>query len=256
MTRALVRTGQFRGIAKQPLRNVSVYAPTIIWVRRGFKQLWWHDRSHQYSSQDWLVIPASHSLTFVNEPAQTDFCSHTLTFLEPPPREWLAESQPISVTEEPRLAVTPQLAYCFETLYDMAGKSLSEAAQRQFLLGFYAELQAANALHLLFPGAETSMKEKLARYLSANPGDTHHIKVVAAHFSMSPATLKRKLAAEDTSFRHILTHTRMTYALSLMQKSRSQLDVALACGYQSEARFSRRFKEVFGLSPKEYVRTL
>ncbi|WP_325893206.1 helix-turn-helix transcriptional regulator [Grimontia sp. NTOU-MAR1] len=256
MTRALVQTGQFRGITNQPLRNVLVYAPTIVWVNRGLKQLWWHDSSRHYSPQDWLVVPASHSLTFVNEPSQTDFFSRTLTFLDPPPREWLEETQQVSITEEPRLTVTPQLAYCFETLYEMAGKSLSETTQRHFLMGFYAELKEAKALHLLYPGAETSLKEKLASYLSLNPSEAHSIETIAANFSMSPATLKRRLAAEDTSFRTVLTNVRMVYALSLMQKSRSQLNVALACGYQSEARFSSRFKETFGLSPKEYVQTL
>lgn len=73
---------------------------------------------------------------------------------------------------------------------------------------------------------------------------------------MSPATLKRKLAAEETTFRQVLTNVRMVYALSLMQQSRSLLNVALACGYQSESRFSSRFKEIFGLTPKEYVQTV
>ncbi|KKD60604.1 AraC family transcriptional regulator [Grimontia sp. AD028] len=257
MTRALVKTGQFRGVTKQPLRNVLVYAPTVIWVNRGLKQLWWQDCSRQYSSHDWLVVPASHSLTFVNEPSQTDFFSRTLTFLEPPPNEWLEDNASVApIAEEPRLSVTPQLAYCFDVLYEMAGKSLSEETQKQFLLAFYAELQEANALRLLFPGSDKSLSEKLASYLSLNPGNAHSVESVAADFSMSSATLKRKLAAENTSFRHILTNVRMVYALSLMQNSRSQLNIALACGYQSEARFSQRFKEVFGLTPKEYVQTL
>ncbi|MEZ8143187.1 AraC family transcriptional regulator [Enterovibrio norvegicus FF-33] len=262
MTMTLVQAGQFRGVTSQPLRNVLIYAPTIIWVNRGYKKLWWQDDPRHYTQEDWLVVPASHYLTFVNEPSQTTFYSRTLTFLEPPPSEWLedlsssAASASNAVNSEPRVSVTPQLAYCFDTLYEMAEKNLAADTQRQFLHGFYAELKAAGSLHLLFPSKEGALKEQLASYLSLNPGDAHSIDTVATHFSMSPATLKRKLASEETSFRQVLTNIRMVYALSLMQKSRTQLNIALACGYQSEVRFASRFKDVFGVTPKQYVQTL
>lgn len=151
MTRPLVQTGKFRGMHKQPLRNVVMYAPTIIWVEHGQKQLWWHESTRQYSPADWLVIPASHAITFVNEPSQVAFFSRTLSFLTPPPAEWLEGLPQAEISDEPRVTVTPQLAYCFDTLFDMAEKSLSRDAQYHFLMGFYAELKQQNALHLLFP---------------------------------------------------------------------------------------------------------
>ncbi|MEI8609541.1 helix-turn-helix transcriptional regulator [Enterovibrio sp. Hal110] len=256
MTKLLVQTGQFRGTQRQPLRNVLIHAPTIVWVHRGHKQLWWHDAPHRYTPSDWLVVPASHYLTFVNEPDQTQFYSRTMTFHEAPPSEWIQESAEKALHAEPRVQVTPQLDYCFNALFDMSEKALSHDTQRQFLLGFYAELKHVGALHLLFLGERKSVRERLASYLSINPGDAHHIETVANHFSMSRATMVRRLNAESTSFRQVLTHVRMNYALSLMQSSRSQLDVALTCGYQSEARFSSRFKQEFGLTPRQYLKTL
>ncbi|MGF1767550.1 AraC family transcriptional regulator [Enterovibrio makurazakiensis] len=256
MTKTLVQAGQFRGAKSQPLRNVLIYAPTIIWVNQGHKKLWWHDEPRHYTQEDWLVVPANHHLTFVNEPSHVAFYSRTLTFLVPPPAEWLEESRQKKPDHEPRLSVTPPLAYCFELLFGMKDKELSIETQQQFLLGFYAELKQLGSLHLLFPGKAGSIRERLASYLSLNPGEPHNVESVASHFSMSPATLKRKLAAETTSFRQILTQIRMGYALSLMQKSGNQLNVALTCGYQSEVRFAHRFKDTFGLTPKEYVQTL
>ncbi|CAH7453484.1 hypothetical protein VCHA41O245_30285 [Vibrio chagasii] len=32
--------------------------------------------------------------------------------------------------------------------------------------------------------------------------------------------------------------------------------LALACGYQSEGRFSQRFKDKFGLTPSDYFKTI
>ncbi|WP_434362532.1 helix-turn-helix transcriptional regulator [Parasalinivibrio latis] len=256
MGKPLVQTGQFRGIRKQPLHNVLVYAPTLIWVNQGHKQLWWHDTALDFTQSDWLAIPASQYLTFVNVPDQILFHSRTLTFLESPPQAWVEESVQSALSDEPRIHVTQPLAYCFDVMTDMVANALSEETQRQFLMGFYAELKQAGVLHLLFPGEGQSLREKLSRYLSVNPGDDHKIEVVSGHLSMSRATMNRKLAAEGTSFRQVLAEVRMGYALSLIQESRSQLDVALACGYQSEARFSSRFKQQFGLTPKQYVQTL
>ncbi|CCN35503.1 putative Transcriptional regulator, AraC family [Vibrio nigripulchritudo SO65] len=256
MTASLIQAGHFHAATSQPLRNVLIYAPTIIWVAQGEKRLWWHEETLNYTESDWLVSPASHYLTFVNEPTQLPFHSRTLTFLAPPPSDWVTESEQQKDHNTMRIKVTPTLAFCFETLFEMANSGLTREAQKQFLYGFYAELKQAGMLHKLFPHQTTDIKEKLAQYLNVNPGHDHKVETVAEHFFMSRATLNRKLAAENTTFRQVLTNVRMVYALGLMQQSRSQLSVALSCGYQSETRFANRFKQTFGITPKEYVRTL
>ncbi len=256
MAKSLVQAGHFRASKPQPLRNVLIYAPMIIWVSQGEKRLWWHEDTLRYTASDWLVSPASQYLTFVNEPAQTQFHSRTLTFLEPPPKDWMKQSSSKAIDNQLRIKITPQLSFCFNTLFEMAGKNLVENTQRQFLYGMFAELKSTGDLHKLFPEEPEKVKEKLARYLSSNPGQEHKIEIVAEHFFTSRATLNRKLAAENTTFRQVLTHVRMLHALALMQKTRSQLSVALACGYKSESRFSNRFKQTFGLTPREYLQTL
>lgn len=258
MAKVLVQSGQFRGLSKQSLRNVLMHSPTVIWVQNGMKQLWWRERALKYTSAEWLMIPACQYLTFVNVPEQAAFHSKTLTFFEAPPQEWVRESMAgaASQAQEPRATVTEQLAYCFDILFAMQEKHFSLETQRQFLYAFYAELRHAGILHLLFPGEPQTLWERVSRYLSANPGDEHKVELVAEHLSMSRATLIRKLSAEGTSFRKVLAEVRMGYALTLLQQSPNQLDVAMACGYQSEARFSARFKQQFGLTPTQYRKTL
>ncbi len=255
MSKVIVQTGQFRGLRKQPLHNVLIYAPTIIWVTHGHKQLWWHDSTLNFHSADWLMLPANQYLTFVNVP-QAQFYSRTLTLHEAPPAEWIAQSSQLATDPEPRIKVTTALAYCFELLYEMSQKSLSEETQRQFVLGFYAQLRDVKALHLLFPSENALMRERLARYLSVNPGDEHSIETVATHFAMSRATMARHLAAEGTGFREVLSEVRMNYALALLQELRPLMDVAVACGYQSLTRFSARFKQQYRITPYQYRQTL
>ena len=137
----------------------------------------------------------------------------------------------------------------------MAERGLSEATQAELLRGFYAELRAANALGLLFPASTMTLAERLARYLAVEPGIDHTLEAVAPHFSMSRASMVRKLAAEGRSFRQLLAQVRMSHALNLLQQGLTPLEVALACGYDSPSRFAARFKQEFGLTPHQYLHT-
>ena len=172
----------------------------------------------------------------------------------PLPAEWLTDAQ-ATPQREPRLEVSPTLAFCFELVCSMAGRTLSEATQIQLLHAFYAELHAAHALDLLFPASTMTLGERLARYLGVEPGADHRLETLAPHFSMSRASLVRKLAAEGRSFRQLLAQVRMSHALTLLQQGLSPLEAALACGYDSPSRFAARFKQEFGLTPHQYLRT-
>lgn len=255
MNKSLLHVAHFRGKREQPLHNVFIHAPTLYWVEQGRKQLWWQEQSYEFNRANWLVVPAGQYLTFVNTPMQNAFNARAVTFFQPPPAEWLNEEVSLRAAP-PMVKVTDALRYCFEIICDMSNKDLSAHTQQQLLLAFYAELRHIDALHLLFPSENQLVRDKLATYLSAAPGDDHKIEIAAQHLAMSRATLTRKLAAEETSFRHILTEIRMSHALGLLQRKFSQMDTALACGYQSEVRFTQRFKEQFGLTPRQYQMTL
>ena len=254
MSTPLLQLNHYFGIREQPLHRVLIYAPTLIWVQQGHKQLWWQERRLSFDKGSWLLIPAGHQLTFVNQPEQGKFSSHALTLLAPPPAEWLTDA-PATRLREPRLEINPALAFCFELVCSMAGRTLSQATQIQLLHGFYAELHAAHALDLLFPASTMTLGERLARYLGVEPGADHTLETLAPHFAMSRASLVRKLAAEGRSFRQLLAQVRMSHALTLLQQGLSPLEAALACGYDSPSRFAARFKQEFGLTPHQYLRT-
>ena len=40
MSTPLLQLNHYFGIRQQPLRRVLIYAPTLIWVQQGRKQLW------------------------------------------------------------------------------------------------------------------------------------------------------------------------------------------------------------------------
>lgn len=67
---------------------------------------------------------------------------------------------------------------------------------------------------------------------------------------VSGATLRRRLAEENTSLRELLREARLHHGLALLQTGRRPLkSVALACGYRSVPSFSRNFVDRFGIEP-------
>lgn len=95
-----------------------------------------------------------------------------------------------------------------------------------------------------------SLYQQLSHYLDYLPSDKHALGEVAQQFAMSRATMIRKSEREGTQFSEVLTAVRLAHALYLIQSGYSNVaQLALACGYQSEGRFSQRFKDKFGLTP-------
>jgi AraC-like DNA-binding protein len=93
--------------------------------------------------------------------------------------------------------------------------------------------------------------------LAAAPGQDWRAEDVAARLAMSPATLRRKLAAERSGFREVLEEVRLSHALALVTGGTQPLKwVAMACGYLSASRFAERFRERFGCLPSALRDTL
>ena len=99
----------------------------------------------------------------------------------------------------------------------------------------------------------------LARMLiDSNPGrewTTQDVLIGLAEHkqAMSEATLRRKLAEENTSVTNIVTESRLSYALTLLQSSNDNVtQVAATCGYSSSSRFAAKFKERFGILPSHF----
>jgi AraC-like DNA-binding protein len=68
--------------------------------------------------------------------------------------------------------------------------------------------------------------------------------------NVSGATLRRRLAEENTSLRLLLREARLHHGLVLLQTSRRPLkSVAYACGYRSVPSFTRNFVARFGIEP-------
>ncbi|KAB2825954.1 helix-turn-helix transcriptional regulator [Aliivibrio finisterrensis] len=260
MNEPVFRVQTYSGQSDQHLRNVHIYAPSIIWVKSGVKTVFQESEQFDIDSHSWLLTSTNQGLNFINKPSSMDnFYSVQICFFLTPPREMLEESQSNESTRLHTHAITmsPLLAYGFTLLSDTNTQKLSFQTQQFHLLALYQQLAELGVLHVLFSPTFASFQNELSVYFAKDPAEAYQLKTVCDDFSISRATLIRRLQRDGTNFRTVLSNVRMSHALGLMQeKKQSQLDLALQCGYQSESRFSQRFHQQFGMTPKQYMKTI
>jgi AraC-like DNA-binding protein len=87
------------------------------------------------------------------------------------------------------------------------------------------------------------------RHRLLRPGEARGEDDVAGGLGMAPRTLRRRLAAEGTSFRRLQGEVREALAEELLASRRSVEDVAERLGYAEPASFIHAFKRGKGVAP-------
>lgn len=100
------------------------------------------------------------------------------------------------------------------------------------------------------PPANPSVSAKVRALIAGHLDGAWTADRVAGALAQSEATLRRRLAAEDTSLTELLVDARMATALTLLQATAQPVSaIALAVGYESASRFAVRFRQRFGFAP-------
>ncbi len=99
--------------------------------------------------------------------------------------------------------------------------------------------------------SQGGLVEEVRRALMASPGEFPGIDRVAQRLHMSVRTLRRRLAAERTSFRAIDREIRHTLALQYLRATDLPIkQIAYLLGYEDPANFSRAFQTWARRSPR------
>lgn len=116
-----------------------------------------------------------------------------------------------------------------------------------------ARILEAHAREILRRDADRSaqLRERVAGCLLHG---TTRADEVAAMLGLSERSLRRRLAAEGTSFGDVVADQRSNTALHLLADAGLRLpDVADRLGYATAASFSRAFRRWYGVSPRAYM---
>ncbi|MFG0784943.1 AraC family transcriptional regulator [Delftia tsuruhatensis] len=135
-----------------------------------------------------------------------------------------------------------------QVLASVPSPTISDERLRYRLMDLLAAL--AERGHILRRAGPPGTASRLRTLIAQAPQQHWTAHSAGSALAMSEATLRRRLAGEGVRFEELLVDTRMHHAMLLVQTTGWSLQhIAQACGYQSRARFSERFRARFGYSP-------
>lgn len=250
---------RFEACQKQSLHQVPLVSPTLIVVRQGEKRVYNGRDVVRLPAGKAVLLPAGVTPQMENIPANGRYLADIFA----PPRSWverfrqqyghllteLPHPQDASFTPDARLETALQACYGNPSQPDAAWHSARlELAWHQVILEM-VRLQVAASL---FVASSQPVADRLRELLNFSPSQAWQASKIARQWGMSPATLRRRLQAEGTSFSQLLQESRMARALGLLMTTPAPIgEIAWQCGYEAIPAFSHAFKKHYGISPSE-----
>lgn len=105
-------------------------------------------------------------------------------------------------------------------------------------------------------GNKEQLFHSITSYLDGHMADSLTLGKICKYFGVSQSTLSKMFRTyEETSFSNYLTKIRIKKAESMMRQDPDAYirDIAERCGYNDQFYFSRIFRSMTGICPKEYM---
>lgn len=257
----------FRCCQPQQLHQVPILSPTFIFVLRGQKQL----NNHQTANAgDFIFLHGGQNVMLSNIPDQQQYLALVLELqpqdkLAAPPSRSEINSTLVteSVTSNSAdqsghdfIAVIPDIV--LTSLQQMADWSVQvDHSQWYIRRREILQLLLDEGYHQISQAFSNDLfSTKVTHLLQQQPQKNWSQADLCQQLAISEATLRRRLLAENTSFRELLESVRMSVGLDLLQTTQLPINlVAERCGYLSASRFAERFKQRFRLTPSQLRKT-
>lgn len=242
----------YTSIKEQKLLNVPIAKPLLIVVLSGNKELG-VDKKLSCNSGEFIFLSDSPSIDMRNIPKDKEYFALLIEFDF---QDFNGLQVNVSNKKDYFIGKTTfDLESCLKQFIEVslwAPKQLWSLRKRE-IISLLCHMGHDEILTML---GNLKIKDRLHE-MFINQGfrelTTEHI---CEQLAMSESTLRRKLKLEGTSVQMIKDQARLGLALHLLQTSRNSIGVvADKCGYQSQSRFTERFKKRFGLTPSELRKT-
>lgn len=240
-------TGVIFATRSYALRAVRFDSPLVVVVLSGAKRL----GDQRFEAGQFLVVHRASAADVENLPTATEpyrgwaiiFRWELVDIARALVSKSVRSTDPRRVTRGERSLIEPELRAL------LAVDASDSARQDHAILGLMLALVRAG--HSGFLDAREERLEARVRALVAKePARPWSSAMLERLLHVSGATLRRKLAAEDTSLREVVVEARLHHAISLLQtRSLPLKTVAAQSGYRSVHAFSRQFEARFGVDP-------
>lgn len=242
-------------VQRQPLkfRRLWLDLPTLVLVESGCKLLHGEAGSFRVEAGQAVALAGGQAFDVSNLPGEAgSYRARWLAWERGLLENWRGVAD---VRPQPVVAlgpVVPAFVQAFTALFQsLDDPGLPDTVVGHRALEMLVWLEGAGRLIL----DDTQFAPRVRRLLAGDPARQWRSPVVAARFAMSEASLRRHLAAEDTSLSEILLDVRMSTALTLLQSTELPVTrIAGEVGYQSPSQFAVRFRRRFGCSPSDIRR--
>jgi len=237
---------------EQKLLNVPIVNPVLIFVLNGAKSFGVGE-DMQCASGSFVMLPGNAAVNMRNIPKQAGYYAVLLEFTydDFADLDVVNTPKPNMVIGEMGPALNGWLSQFIDYLA-WAPEVMWQQRKREVLallvqLGFSEVLALRKAPHL--------SQEIHNLFVQGGLADIS-VPFLCGQLAMSESSLRRKLKAEGRSLTDIRDNARMGMGLHLLQTTNDSIQrVAEQCGYQSQSRFTDRFKRHFGLTPSELRKT-
>lgn len=226
--------------------------PVIIRVRQGWKRAITTELTLEAGAGELIFLPRGLECTIVNA-IGTDGAYHCDAYsLSPELVKEFGRPEMPAPLRAAKIQNDPDFLNALDRTQKAihAGETGDDHLNRHIVAELVLRLQSMG-IRLGVHG-EPSLVQRIRAIVRQDPSSEWSSETLAAQLAISPATLRRKLAAQSTSLTDILADIRMTAALGLLQATEMPINrIALDVGYESASKFAARFRSRFGLSPHE-----
>ena len=248
----------------QTLRRVPVFQSALCRVRQGIKLLEWGTRAARAGTGDVVLMPAGQELGVANLPGAQGYRAEVLSFTPALIARFRARHGGL-VDGQLRQAATASLCVPLDAhaalAWDQLTASLAGSTPAALLAhqaeGLLLALALGGHCGPLLLDRRDPLAARVQQVLLLDPAADWSVAKVASQLHLGASTLRRQLALEQRHFRAILEDVRLGLALQELQSGILPIgDIAAACGYASPSRFAARFRQHYGLSPRDLRATL
>lgn len=242
----------YSSIREQKILNVPISNPLLICVLDGVKHLG-RESEVVCTSGEFVFLSNSPSVNLRNIPCGSEYFALLIEF----ERSDFDCLPAYSVPNKPFLQgeISATLQQCLAQFVDSAHyiPQTLWSLRRQEILLLLHHLGYKNLRAIV---DAPSLSHQVHRLISLDIGADISSQWLASELALSESTLRRRLRAEGSSVQEIKDRVKLGSALHFIQTSFDPIGViAERCGYQSQSRFTDKFKQRFGITPTELRKT-